>query len=338
MEIIEKAVYSLVIYVYIKNGCFMKLGIIMDPISRIDIKKDSSFAMLLAAQKRGWDLFYMELNDLYMDHNKPMARMKILEVKEDLKKWYLLSEEKIADLSHLDVILMRKDPPFNLEYIYSTYMLEYAQKLGVLIVNNPTSLRSVNEKFFITYFPDCIPPTRISRDTQILLDFVENQNGAIIKPLDSMGGNGIRHITKVNNATKDLLQSLTKNNLEYVMAQKFVPEIINGDKRILLIDGKPVPYALARIPKDKNSKGNLAQGAVAKGIKLSERDKWICQRVGSRLSDMGLIFVGLDVIGDYLTEINVTSPTCIRELDNIFNIDIGAELMDIIEKHIKEDT
>ncbi len=315
----------------------MKLGIVMDPISRIDIKKDSSFAMLLAAQKRGWDLFYMELNDLYMDHNKPMARMKILEVKEDLKKWYVLSEERTAYLSHLDVILMRKDPPFNLEYIYSTYILEHAQKRGVLIVNNPTSLRSVNEKFFITYFPDCIPPTRISRDMQILLNFVEEQNGAIIKPLDSMGGDGIHHITKLDNTTKNVLQSLTRNSSEYVMAQKFLPEIVDGDKRILLIDGEPVPYALARIPNENNSKGNLAQGALAKGMELSERDKWICQKVGPRLSDMGLIFVGLDVIGNYLTEINVTSPTCIRELDNIFHIDIGAQLMDTIEKRKKED-
>ena len=315
----------------------MKLGIVMDPISRIDIKKDSSFAMLLAAQKRGWDLFYMELNDLYMDHNKPMARMKILEVKEDLKKWYVLSEERTADLSHLDVILMRKDPPFNLEYIYSTYILEHAQKRGVLIVNNPTSLRSVNEKFFITYFPDCIPPTRISRDMQILLNFVEEQNGAIIKPLDSMGGDGIHHITKLDNTTKNVLQSLTRNSSEYVMAQKFLPEIVDGDKRILLIDGEPVPYALARIPNENNSKGNLAQGALAKGMELSERDKWICQKVGPRLSDMGLIFVGLDVIGNYLTEINVTSPTCIRELDNIFHIDIGDQLMDTIEKRKKED-
>jgi len=232
---------------------------------------------------------------------------------------------------------MRKDPPFNLEYIYSTYMLEYAQKLGVLIINNPASLRNVNEKFFITYFPDCIPPTRISRDMQILLNFVEEQNGAIIKPLDSMGGDGIHHITKLDNTTKNVLQSLTRNSSEYVMAQKFLPEIIDGDKRILLIDGEPVPYALARIPNENNSKGNLAQGALAKGMELSERDKWICQKVGPRLSDMGLIFVGLDVIGNYLTEINVTSPTCIRELDNIFHIDIGDQLMDTIEKRKKED-
>ncbi|SVC37527.1 uncharacterized protein METZ01_LOCUS290381, partial [marine metagenome] len=189
MEIIEKAVYSLVIYE--KYRCFMKLGIIMDPISGIDIKKDSSFAMLLAAQKRGWNLFYMMLDDLYMDNNKPKARMRNLKVNDDPKKWYVLSEDHIEDLSILDIVLMRKDPPFNLEYIYSTYILEHAQKLGVLVVNNPTALRNVNEKFFITYFPDCIPPTRISRDTKMLLDFVKEQNGSIIKPLDGMGGNGI---------------------------------------------------------------------------------------------------------------------------------------------------
>jgi len=313
----------------------MKLGIIMDPISGIDIKKDSSFAMLLAAQKRGWNLFYMMLDDLYMDNNKPKARMRNLKVNDDPKKWYVLSEDHIEDLSILDIVLMRKDPPFNLEYIYSTYILEHAQKLGVLVVNNPTALRNVNEKFFITYFPDCIPPTRISRDTKMLLDFVKEQNGSIIKPLDGMGGNGIHHITEANNNVEEKLMSITKNGSEYVMAQKFIPEIAAGDKRILLIDGKPVPYALARIPKETNSKGNLAQGATGKGIELSKRDKWICEKVGPKLSDMGLIFVGLDVIGDYLTEINVTSPTCIRDLDNIFDIDIGSQLMDVIEKHKK---
>ena len=314
----------------------MKLGIIMDPISGIDIKKDSSFAMLLAAQKRGWDLFYMELSDLYMDNDKPIARMKNLKVNDNPKKWYVLSEDYVQDLFFLDVILMRKDPPFNLEYIYSTYILEHAQKHDVLVVNNPTALRNVNEKFFITYFPDCMPPTRISKDIKILLNFVEEQNGSIIKPLDSMGGNGIHHITKLDNNTENILLSVTKNGSEYVMAQKFLPEIVAGDKRILLVDGKPVPYTLARIPKDSSSKGNLVQGAIGKGVELSERDKSICEEVGPRLRDMGLIFVGLDVIGNYLTEINVTSPTCIRDLDNMFDIDIGSQLMDAIEKHKKK--
>ena len=309
----------------------MKLGIIMDPIGKINIEKDSSFAMLLAAQKCGWDLLYMELSDLYMDNDTPIARMRNLEVNNDSKKWYSLSDYTVENLCTLDIILMRKDPPFNLEYIYSTYILEHAQRLGVLVVNNPTALRSVNEKFYITYFPNCIPPTRVSKDTEILLDFVKKQNSTIIKPLDSMGVNGIHHITELNDNTKTILQSATKNNSEYVMAQKFLPEISDGDKRILLIGGKPVPYALSRIPKNSDSKGNLAQGATGKGVELNARDKWICEQVGSKLNDMGLIFVGIDIIGDYLTEINVTSPTCIRELENIFDIDIAKQLIKFLE-------
>ena len=316
----------------------MKLGIIMDPIGKINIEKDSSFAMLLAAQKCGWDLLYMELSDLYMDNDTPIARMRNLEVNNDSKKWYSLSDHTVENLCTLDIILMRKDPPFNLEYIYSTYILEHAQRLGVLVVNNPTALRSVNEKFYITYFPNCIPPTRVSKDTEILLDFVKKQNSTIIKPLDSMGGNGIHHITELNEKTKTILQSATKNNSEYVMAQKFLPEISDGDKRILLIGGKPVPYALSRIPKNSNSKGNLAQGATGKGVELNARDKWICEQVGPKLNDMGLIFVGIDIIGDYLTEINVTSPTCIRELEKIFDIDIAKQLINFLEERKKENT
>ena len=316
----------------------MKLGIIMDPIGKINIEKDSSFAMLLAAQKCGWDLLYMELSDLYMDNDIPIARMRNLEVNNDSKKWYSLSDYTVENLCTLDIILMRKDPPFSLEYIYSPYILEHAQRLGVLVVNNPTALRSVNEKFYITYFPNCIPPTRVSKDTEILLDFVKEQNSAIVKPLDSMGGNGIHHITELNEKTKTILQSATKNNSEYVMAQKFLPEISDGDKRILLIGGKPVPYALSRIPKNSNSKGNLAQGATGKGVELNARDKWICEQVGPKLNDMGLIFVGIDIIGDYLTEINVTSPTCIRELENIFDIDIAKQLINFLEERKKENT
>ena len=316
----------------------MKLGIIMDPIGKINIEKDSSFAMLLAAQKCGWDLLYMELSDLYMDNDIPIARMRNLEVNNDSKKWYSLSDYTVENLCTLDIILMRKDPPFSLEYIYSTYILEHAQRLGVLVVNNPTALRSVNEKFYITYFPNCIPPTRVSKDTEILLDFVKEQNSAIVKPLDSMGGNGIHHITELNEKTKTILQSATKNNSEYVMAQKFLPEISDGDKRILLIGGKPVPYALSRIPKNSNSKGNLAQGATGKGVELNARDKWICEQVGPKLNDMGLIFVGIDIIGDYLTEINVTSPTCIRELEKIFDIDIAKQLINFLEERKKENT
>jgi len=314
----------------------MKLGIIMDPISKINIKKDSSFAMLLAAQKRGWNIQYMELDDLYMDNDIPVARMQYLKVADDLNKWHTLSHAHVNNLSTLDIILMRKDPPFDLEYIYSTYILEHAQRLGVLVVNNPTALRSVNEKFFITYFPNCIPPTRISRNIQVLLDFVTEHKDVIIKPLDSMGGKGIYRITEVNDNAESKLRSITKNGTGFIMAQKFLPEITAGDKRILLINGKPVPYALARVPTNINLKGNLAQGAIGKGIELTDRDKWICDQVGSKLSDMGLIFVGIDIIGNYLTEINVTSPTCIRDLDSLFDISIAEQLMDAIEERKQE--
>ena len=314
----------------------MELGIIMDPISEIEIKKDSSFAMLLAAQKRGWNIHYMELDDLYMDNEKPRARMQSLTVEDNSKEWHNLTNTHVDDLSVLDIILMRKDPPFNLEYIYSTYILEHAHRLGTCVVNNPASLRTVNEKFYITYFPECIAPTLISRDIKLLTKFVQEQGDIIVKPLDGMGGIGIHRINKQDDNIESILKSMRKNGSEYVMGQKFLPDIVAGDKRVLLIDGKPIPYALARVPSTNNSKGNLAQGAIGKGIELTKRDKWICEKVGPKLREMGLIFVGIDIIGDYLTEINVTSPTCIRELDNIYDLKIAEQLMDVIDKKRKE--
>lgn len=311
----------------------MKLGIIMDPISGINIKKDSSFAMLLAAQSRGWDLYYMEMADLYVDNDMPMARMQKLSVEENPENWFSLSEQKTEQLSGLDIILMRKDPPFDLEYIYSTYILEHAERLGSLVVNKAASLRDANEKFFITHFKDCIAPTRVSRDMNILFEFIQQHQNTIIKPLDGMAGNSIYKVSESDPNSKVILETITKNGTSYVMAQKFIPEITSGDKRILLINGEPVPYALARIPAEGEVRGNLARGGSGKGVELSDRDRWICEQVGPRCRDMGLLFVGLDVIGDYLTEINVTSPTCIRELDSLYNIDIGGQLMDALAKY-----
>ena len=311
----------------------MKLGIVMDPISGITIKKDSSFAMLLAAQKRGWDIHYMEQKDLFINNDVPMANLQSLKVEENPEQWFTLSEARTKDLSSLDIILMRKDPPFDLEYIYSTYILEHAERLGSIVVNSPAALRNVNEKFFITHFPDCIAPTQVSRDMVVLLDFVAQHENTIIKPLDGMGGQGIFRVNASDPNTKVILETITKNETSYVMAQKYLPEISAGDKRILLINGEPVPYALARIPAEGEFRGNLARGGTGKGVELTERDHWICQQVGSKLREMGLFFVGLDVIGDYLTEINVTSPTCIRELDSLYNIDISGQLMDVLEKH-----
>lgn len=310
----------------------MKLGIIMDPVSRINTKKDSSFAMLIAAQKRGWDLFYMELQDIYINDDVPMANTQSIEVEDNTDNWFSLSNPQKKELANLDIILMRKDPPFDLEYIYSTYILDHAQRLGTLVVNNPTSLRNANEKMFITHFADCITPTRVSSNMDILIDFIKQQGDTIIKPLDGMAGQSIYRVNESDHNCKVILESMTREGTAYVMAQKFVPEISAGDKRILLIDGEPVPYALARIPADGEVRGNLARGGSAQGLELSERDRWICEKVGPKLREMGLIFVGIDVIGDYLTEINVTSPTCIRELDSLYNIDIASQLMDALEK------
>ena len=309
----------------------------MDPINGINIKKDSSFAMLLAAQKRGWELHYMELSDLYINGDTPMARMQRLTVKDNPDSWFSLSEQETNALNELDILLMRKDPPFDLEYIYSTYILEHAERLGTLVVNKPASLRTVNEKFFITHFKECIAPTIVSRDMEILFHFIEQHHNTIIKPLDGMAGTSIFKVSKEDPNCKVILENMTQNNSSFVMAQKYIPEINAGDKRILLIDGEPIPYALARIPADGEIRGNLARGGSGKGVELSERDRWICQQVGPKLRDMGLVFVGLDVIGDYLTEINVTSPTCIRELDSLYNIDIGSQLMDSLENYAKSD-
>mgnify|MGYP001365429268 CR=1 FL=1 len=314
----------------------MKLGILMDPIGGINIKKDSSFAMLLAAQKRGWDIYYMEQKDLFINNDVPMANLQPLKVEENPEHWFTLSDTKTQQLSSLDIILMRKDPPFNLEYIYSTYIMEHAERLGTMVVNRPAALRNVNEKFFITHFPDCIAPTQVSRNMAVLLDFVAQHGNIVIKPLDGMGGQGIFRVNATDPNTKVILETITKNETSYVMAQKYLPEISSGDKRILLINGEPVPYVLARIPAEGEFRGNLAQGGNGKGLELSERDRWICQQVGPKLRDMGLFFVGLDVIGDYLTEINITSPTCIRELDNLYNINISEELMGVLEKYKQE--
>jgi len=304
----------------------------MDPINRINIKKDSSFAMLLAAQKRGWELYYMEMQDIYINNDIPMANLRKLKVEENPEHWFTLSESQKSDLADLDIILMRKDPPFDLEYIYSTYILEHAERLGTLVVNSPSALRNANEKIFITHFPDCIAPTQVSRNMDTLFDFIKQHKNTIIKPLDGMGGQSIYRVNAADHNCKVILESMTKEGTAYVMAQKFVPEISAGDKRILLIDGEPIPYALARIPAKGEVRGNLARGGTGKGLELSDRDRWICEQVGPRCREMGLLFVGIDVIGDYLTEINVTSPTCIRELDSLYNIDIAGQLMDALEQ------
>jgi len=308
----------------------MKLGVIMDPIGGIKIKKDSTFAMLLAAARRGWHIEYMEIGDVFISDAVPMARMRTLSVKDDPGNWFGFHDDRVAPLADLDVVLMRKDPPVDTEYIYTTHLLEIAMRNGPLVVNDPVGLRDVNEKLFIHHFPQCIPPTLVTRSVNRIREFLGRHREVVLKPLDGMGGMFIFRVTQDDPNAAVIIESQTRFETRFVLAQKYLPEIMRGDKRILLIDGEPVPYALARIPKKGDFRGNLAAGGRGEGVELSERDRWICAQVGPALRRKGLLFVGLDVIGDSLTEINVTSPTCIRELDAIYGADIAGDLLDAI--------
>ncbi len=312
----------------------IKLGVVMDPIDAINYKKDSTLAMLLAAQTRGWELHYMEQSDLYLHNGDAMARMANLRVFADPCHWYELGPRQDASLAELDVILMRKDPPFDNEYLYSTYILEDAELNGTLVVNRPQSLRNFNEKLFATQFPQCCPPLIVSRDMARLRAFKDEHGDVVFKPLDGMGGVSVFRVRQDDPNVGVILETLTELGTRQIMGQKFIPEISNGDKRILMIDGEPVPYALARVPAVGETRGNLAAGGTGIGQELTERDRWICDQVAPKLKASGLLFVGLDVIGDFLTEINVTSPTCIRELDNEYSLNIGDQLMACIETRL----
>ncbi len=313
----------------------IRLGVVMDPISTIQVKKDSTLAMLLAAQRRGWKLCYLEQKDLYLREGDSFGRWRPLQVIDDPDHWYELGETQDTPLTQLDVVLMRKDPPFDMEYVYSTYLLERAEEQGVLVVNKPQSLRDANEKLFTAWFSECCPPTLVTRNADQVRGFLAEQRDIILKPLGSMGGTGIFRLQRDDPNTNVVIETLTDHGNRYAMIQRFIPEIDQGDKRILLIDGEPVPYALARVPAPGETRGNLAVGGKGVGVELSARDLEICAHVGAELKRRGLIFVGLDVIGDYLTEINVTSPTCIRELDALYGLDIGGRLMASIENRLK---
>ncbi|MBK6846997.1 MAG: glutathione synthase [Proteobacteria bacterium] len=308
----------------------IQLGVVMDPIATIKAHKDSTFAMALEAQRRDWVLTYIEQRDLFARDGEAWARMRPLTVADDPQHWFTLGAERTAPLSTLDAVLMRKDPPFDLEYIYSTYLLELAERRGVLVVNRPQALRDHNEKLAITGFAHCIPPTLVSRERARLRDFAVAQQEVVIKPLDTMGGGSVFRVRADDPNLSVILELMTQQDTRTVMAQRFVPEISAGDKRILLIDGVPVPWMLARIPAAGETRGNLAAGARAEGRALGARERWLCDQVGPALRERGLLFVGLDVIGDFLTEINVTSPTGIRELDRLFGLNIAGLLIDAI--------
>ena len=310
------------------------IGIVMDSIESITPYKDTTLLLLLAAQTRGWKIMYMEQNDLYLDNNIPTAGMVELEVQDDDAKWFSKGNIKFQPLSNLNVILMRKDPPFHTEYIYTTYILEAAEKLGVMVINKPQSLRDYNEKIFSTLFPQCIPPLVVSSDLEKIKKFVNTHGETILKPLDGMGGSSIFKVSNSDPNLNVIIETLTCKETKTIMAQKFIPDIIKGDKRILMIEGEPIPYCLARIPPKGDTRGNLAVGGKGIVQALDDRDLWIASQVGGFLKEKGIILAGLDVIGSYLTEINITSPTCAREIEREKSIDIGGKLFDVIERYL----
>lgn len=314
----------------------LRIGVVMDPIADLNYKKDTSLAMLWAASDRGWSLHYMEQEDLFLRDGRAYARMCDLEVYRDPQRWYSLGEPAARPLAELDVILMRKDPPFDNEFLYCTHLLEMAEQAGCLVVNRPQSLRDCNEKLFATLFPQLTPATLVSRRADIIREFAATHDDIILKPLDGMGGSSIfRHRNGDPNLSV-ILETLTVHGSQQIMVQQYLPAIKDGDKRILMIDGEPVPYCLARIPATGETRGNLAAGGRGVAQPLSDSDRRIAETVGPELRKRGLLFVGLDVIGESLTEINVTSPTCIREIDAAYDTDIAGQLMQAIEHKLQQ--
>ena len=311
-----------------------RLGIVMDPIAGITPKKDSSLAMLLEASERDYEIHYMQQKDLRLLRGEALGRSRILTVEDRDEDFFELGDEAEIRLGDLDAILMRKDPTFNMEYIYTTYILERAELAGCLIVNKPRALRDMNEKAYTAWFPDCAPETLVTRSMADMKAFVAEHGKAVVKPLDGMGGKSIFVVQEGDNNANVIFETLTDNGGRFAMAQVFIPEISEGDKRILLVDGEPVPSALARIPSADDNRGNLVMGAVGEARELTERDREICARVGPVLKENGVLFCGIDVIGDYLTEINSTSPTGIREIKRLFGVDAAALLFDAIDRKL----
>ena len=312
----------------------LRVGIVMDPIEGITPKKDSSLAMLLECERRGAEIHYFLQDDLKLVAGKALGNSRVLNVRDDPDDWFTFGSSQEIALGDLDVILMRKDPPFDMEYIYTSYILDRAEIAGAMVVNKPQALRDMNEKAYTAWYPDCAPLTMITRSMDEMRAFMKEHGTIVVKPLDGMGGKSIFVVKSDDNNANVIFETLTDYGTRFAMAQVFIPEISAGDKRILLVDGEPVPYALARIPSADDNRGNLVMGAVGKGIPLSERDLWICAQVGPQLKASGVVFAGIDVIGDYLTEVNVTSPTGIRELDTIFDLNIAGTLFDAIERRL----
>ncbi|WP_151746058.1 glutathione synthase [Acinetobacter soli] len=309
----------------------MRVLVVMDPIETVNLKKDSTMAMLWAASRRGHQLGYALQHDLYIDQGKACGLIAPLTVFEDYQHYYELGEKQKQSLADYDVILMRKDPPFDMNFVYTTYILEQAEREGVWIINKPQSLRDCNEKLFATQFPELQVPTLVTSQQSLIREFIQAYSDVIVKPLDGMGGMGIFRLHQGGQNIGSTLEMLTEMGTRPIMAQRYIPEIVDGDKRILMINGEPVPYCLARIPQNGEVRGNLAAGGLGEARPLTENDKKIAAKVGPFLREKGLVFVGLDVIGNYVTEINVTSPTCIREIDAQFGTSIADMLFDVLE-------
>ncbi len=313
----------------------IKLAVIMDPIEGIKVHKDSTFAMLLEAQNRGYEVYYLQAKDLYLNNDLIYANCLEINVQDNANDWFTTKNSIQLDMSNVDVILMRKDPPFNMEYIYTTYLLDRVEEQGTLVINHPASLRDANEKLFATKFKNCITPYIVTQQQTILNRFIDEHKNVVVKPLDGMAGDSIFQIDH-NDANRNvILETITQLDQRTVMAQKLIPEYVQGDKRVILINGEPIPYALLRVPSKGELRANLAKGGSAQGVELSARDQYICAEIGPTLRAMQLSFVGIDIIGEYLTEINVTSPTGIRELDKMYDLNICATLFDHIENQLK---
>ena len=308
--------------------------VVMDPIGSIKIAKDTTFAMLLEAQRRGHRLHYVLPGGLSLRDGTAIARVAPLTVADDKAGWYTLGTEVEMAFGPGQVVLMRKDPPVDPEYIYDTQVLDVAQNAGALVVNNPQGLRDYNEKLAALLFPQCCPPTRVSRNAAELKAFVLEHGQAVLKPLDGMGGRSIFRTGTGDPNLNVILETLTDGGRKLALAQKFIPDISAGDKRVLLVDGQVIDYCLARIPQGDEFRGNLAAGGRGEGRPISDRDRWIAEQVAPAMKAHGMLFVGLDVIGDYLTEVNVTSPTCVRELDAQFGLNIAGLLFDAIERRL----
>ena len=307
------------------------IAVVMDPIGSIKIAKDTTFAMLLEAQRRGHRLHYVHPGSLHWLQGEPCARLAPLQVADDPKSWFGLGEARNAALSALDWVLMRSDPPVDSQYVHDTQVLSRAAELGLRVLNDPRGLRDLNEKLFALHFPELCPVSLVSRNVEQVRAFVAEHQDCVLKPLDGMGGRSIFRARDSDDNLNVIIETLSQGGRELIMAQRYLAEIKDGDKRVLLIDGEPVPYCLARIPSGRDFRGNLAVGGRGEARPIGEAERRIAAAVGPELRRRGMLFVGLDVIGDRLTEINVTSPTCVREIDAQCGTRICADLFDCLE-------